>query len=283
LSHDERKDAISFTRKTLNDNGFKHVLVIAGTGAQSTRETINLCCDAKEAGATHALVLTPSTWVPAMTREAIIRFHTTVSRDPGFISKFYALIKTQKVADNSPIPTMIYNFPTVTAGQNLTSDVISELAQHPNIVGTKLSCGDVGKLTRLSTVYGTDTPGAKQYGEFATFPGKSDVLLPGLLMKSHGLIGALVNLAPKAHVKVVELFDKGDLAEAVRLQQILSQADAAASAIGGIGGLKACCAEYFGYGEGNVRGPLMNVSKDKVVQGAAADLVRRCVDLEKSL
>jgi len=178
---------------------------------------------------------------------------------------------------------MIYNFPTVTAGQNLTSDIIGQLAQHPNIVGTKLSCGDVGKLTRLSTLYGAGTPGAKQYGEFATLPGKSDVLLPGLLMKSHGLIGALVNLTPKAHVKVVELFDKGDVVEAVKIQQVLSQADAAVSAIGGIGGLKACCAEYFGYGEGNVRGPLTSVSRDKVVQGAAADLVKQCVDLEKAL
>ena len=79
LSHDERKDAIKFTRTTLNENGFGHVIVIAGTGAQSTRETIKLCSDAAEAGATFALVLTPSTWVPAMTREAILRFHRTAS------------------------------------------------------------------------------------------------------------------------------------------------------------------------------------------------------------
>jgi dihydrodipicolinate synthase/N-acetylneuraminate lyase len=39
LSHDERKAAIKLTRQTLDENGFNNVLVIAGTGAQSTRET----------------------------------------------------------------------------------------------------------------------------------------------------------------------------------------------------------------------------------------------------
>jgi len=264
LSHDERKAAIRFTRNTLDENGFSQVLVIAGTGAQSTRESIKLCHDAKEAGATFALVLTPSTWVPAMSRDAILRFHKTV-------------------ADNSPIPTMVYNFPTVTAGQNLSSDIIGELAQHPNIVGTKLSCGDIGKLTRLTSLYRSGAPGEKKYGEFATFPGKSDVLLPGLLMNSHGIIGALVNLAPKAHSKVLQLFDSGSLKEAGQIQDIISQTDAAVSSIGGIAGLKACVAEYFGYGAGNVRGPLISASKAKVLEGDAAIWIKKCVELEKSL
>lgn len=57
-------------------------MVIAGTGAQSTRETKKLCIDAKEAGASHALVLTPSTWPRQMTAEIVIRFHREVSRRP---------------------------------------------------------------------------------------------------------------------------------------------------------------------------------------------------------
>jgi len=80
LSHDERKQAIKLARDTLNENGFQDVLVIAGTGAQSTRETKKLCVDAKEAGATHVLVLTPSTWAPQMTTENIIRFHREVHK-----------------------------------------------------------------------------------------------------------------------------------------------------------------------------------------------------------
>ena len=178
---------------------------------------------------------------------------------------------------------MIYNFPTVTAGQNLNSDIIGELAQHPNIVGAKLSCGDVGKLTRLASKYGTGTPGAQQYGEFATFPGKSDVLLPGLLMKSHGLIGALVNVAPKAHVKLYQLFEEGKLAEAVKLQQLLSNGDASISGIGGIGGVKIAIAENFGYGTGTARGPLTNGTTSKLVDSEAAEWIKKCIELEKSL
>ena len=78
VSHEERKLAISTTRQVLNDNGFSNVVVIAGTGAQSTRETIKLCVDAKDAGAAYALVLTPSTWPPQMSKANIIRFHREV-------------------------------------------------------------------------------------------------------------------------------------------------------------------------------------------------------------
>jgi 4-hydroxy-2-oxoglutarate aldolase len=78
LSPDERTEAIRFTRKTLDDNGFEKVVIIAGTGVQSTRETKKLCQDAGAAGASYALVLTPSTWPPQMTRDNIIRFHREV-------------------------------------------------------------------------------------------------------------------------------------------------------------------------------------------------------------
>jgi 4-hydroxy-2-oxoglutarate aldolase len=44
---------------------------------------------------------------------------------------------------------MIYNFPTVTAGQDLDSDIIATLAEHPNIVGTKLSCGTLANCNEL--------------------------------------------------------------------------------------------------------------------------------------
>ncbi|KAJ2965363.1 hypothetical protein NUW54_g14142 [Trametes sanguinea] len=78
LSHDERKVTIRLARDTLNENGFEHVLVIAGTGGQSTKETKKLCTDAKEAGASHALVLTSGVWPPQMTKERILKFHRDV-------------------------------------------------------------------------------------------------------------------------------------------------------------------------------------------------------------
>lgn len=83
LSHEERKEAISLTRKTLDENGFQNVVIIAGCGAQSARETKKLCSDAKDAGAAFVLVLTPSVWPGDMKKENIINYHREVSFQIG--------------------------------------------------------------------------------------------------------------------------------------------------------------------------------------------------------
>ncbi|PPQ71450.1 hypothetical protein CVT24_011962 [Panaeolus cyanescens] len=253
LSHEERKHAIALTRQTLDENGFQNVVVIAGTGAQSTRETKKLCVDAKEAGATHALVLTPSTWVPQMTQENILRFHT-------------------EVAEGSPIPTMIYNFPTVTAGQDLDSDIIAKLAQHPNIVGTKLSCGNIGKIQRVASRFPVE--------DFAVFPGRSDAFWAGLNAGGAGVIAALVNLVPKLHVKLYKLYQDGKFEEAKQLSAELGHGDWAASKVGGIGGLKAVISKNFGYGKPIVRGPLKAISVDSLVQHPYYPQIEKLLALE---
>ncbi|PIL29810.1 hypothetical protein GSI_08016 [Ganoderma sinense ZZ0214-1] len=255
LSHDERKTTIRLTRDTLDENGFQNVLVIAGTGGQSTKETKKLCVDAKEAGASHALVLTPGVWAPQMTKERILKFH----RD---------------VADASPIPTMVYNFPTVTAGLNLDSDTIGALGEHPNIVGTKLSCADVGKLHRLTSTL----PASK----FATFPGSSAVYLQGLVSGSAGIIGALPNVAPKAHAELYKLWQEAKLAEAEKLQALLGHADWELQKLGSIAGIKAIVSKHFGYGNVNVRGPLTPRDLEAAGSSSTAKLEELIV-VEKAL
>ncbi|KAI8982729.1 dihydrodipicolinate synthetase [Trametes punicea] len=255
LTRGERRLTISVARESLDANGFAHVLVIAGTGGQSTQATKTFCIDAMQSGASHALVLTPAVWPPQMTKERILKFH----RD---------------VADASPIPTMIYNFPTVTAGLNLDSDIIGELGQHPNIVGTKLSCADVGKLHRLTSTL----PASK----FATFPGSSAVFLQGLVSGSAGIIGALVNIAPKAHVELYRLWKAGELQEAEKLQALLGHADWELQKLGSITGIKAMVAKHFGYGNPDVRGPLTPRDLDAVDPSAIAKL-EELIALEKSL
>ncbi|KAF8150593.1 hypothetical protein B0H34DRAFT_801534 [Crassisporium funariophilum] len=255
LSHEERKLAIQLTRQTLDEAGYKNVLVIAGTGAQSTRETKKLCVDAKDAGASHVLVLTPSTWPPQMTTENILRFH-------------------REVADASPIPTMIYNFPTVTAGQDLDSDVIKTLAKHPNIVGVKLSCGNIGKLHRLTWMF----PSSK----FAVFAGRTDTFLHGLNAGSAGTIAALVNILPKLHGILYRLFQAGDTKAAMDLQALLGHGDWAASKVGGIGGIKAVVSTHFGYGKPHVRGPLKAVNVDNLANNEYYQTLKKLIDMEKS-
>ncbi|KAF8622585.1 hypothetical protein AX15_006929 [Amanita polypyramis BW_CC] len=256
LSHDERKQAIRLTRQTLDENGYRSVFVIAGTGAQSTRETKQLCKDAYEAGASHALVLTPSTWPKHMSTENILRFH-------------------REVADASPIPTMIYNFPTVTAGQDLDSDVMSVLAAHPNIVGTKLSCGNIGKLHRLTSKLDA--------AYFAVFAGRSDLLVHGLLSGSSGGITALVNVLPKHHIRLYTLWKEGHLQEAMALQAELGHADSAISKIGGIGGVKAIVSKHWGYGRPTVRGPLKPIDIGGLGGNSHLQLIEALIEREKAL
>jgi Dihydrodipicolinate synthetase family len=66
---------------------------------------------------------------------------------------------------------ILYNFPLITAGIDFDSDMILALAQHPNIVGIKLTCANVGKLHRVASTI--------PFSEFAVLSGKSDILLHG--------------------------------------------------------------------------------------------------------
>jgi len=160
---------------------------------------------------------------------------------------------------------MVYNFPVVTAGIDLDSDTIATLAQHPNIVGTKLSCGNVGKLHRLTS--------QTSASEFAVFAGRSDVLLHGLLSGSAGGITALMNVVPKVHFSLYKAYKEGKLEEAMKLQAILGQADWAVQKLGGVGGVKAIVSHAFGYGSGAVRGPLRPVDASVFKGNKYAELV----------
>ncbi|KAG7448625.1 aldolase [Guyanagaster necrorhizus] len=222
LSHEERKQTICLTRQILDTNGFSNIVILAGCGAQSARETQKLCVDTKEAGADYALILSPSTFPPQMSVPNVIRFHL-------------------EVADASP---------TVTAGLDLDSDALVTLAKHPNIVGAKLTCGNIAKLLRIAS----SVPAS----EFAVLAGKADFVLPGLLAGSRGCITALSNLTPKLHGKLFYLWKVAKGEEAMRQQATMGHADWALQKLGGIGA--------YGYGTGKVRTPLKEVT-DESLQG----------------
>ena len=169
---------------------------------------------------------------------------------------------------------MIYNFPTVTAGIDLDSDTLTTLASHPNIVGTKLSCGNVGKLHRLTSTFSAS--------EFAVFAGTSDIFVPSLFVGGAGLIGASVNLFPKVHAKISKLWKEGKTDEVMQLQSLLVHGDWTVKKIGGIAGLKAIITKEFGYGSGRVRGPLVPVPSEKI-DALAETKIGALLEIEKSL
>lgn len=90
LSPSERKDLLRVARKAALDLGFPSFPLVAGISGHSTRESISLAKDAKEAGADFALLLPPSFWAKAVNKDVILSFY-------------------REVADASPIPVVIYN------------------------------------------------------------------------------------------------------------------------------------------------------------------------------
>ncbi|KAK8084997.1 4-hydroxy-2-oxoglutarate aldolase [Apiospora hydei] len=238
LTHRERRLVTSATRKALNDAGFSHMPIIVGCGAQSTRETIQHCAEAWEAGGDYALVLPPSYYAPlfAPSSETILEYFTTV-------------------ADASPMPLIIYNFPGGASGLDLSSDIILKLAQHPKIVGAKFTCGNTGKLNRVAA--GTRQM-AKNYDperpEFLVLAGSADFTIQSLMAGGHGILAGLANIAPKACLKTIDLYKTGDYEEVQKMQDIVSQGDWVAIQ-GGVVGVKAGLESWMGYG-GYARSPL---------------------------
>lgn len=180
------------------------------------------------------------------------------------------------VAKASPVPVLLYNFPAVTSGIDLDSDMIARLSEHnANIVGCKLTCGNLGKLHRVAHDLRVRRP-------FAVFAGKSDFFLHGLVGGSHGVIAAAANFLPAVHVRLMQLYRQGNLTEAQALQTRLSQADWELTQLG-VSGLKAALDRYFFYGGGRSRRPLGMVSSAKFEEGNTDKVLAELVALEKSL
>ncbi|WYZ42539.1 hypothetical protein EsH8_VI_000238 [Colletotrichum jinshuiense] len=254
LTREERSLMIRCAADTIHQEGHDiKVPLIAGCGAQSTRETLQLCKDAAKSGASHALMLPPS-------------YYGSLLDDEKIVQHFY------EVADESPIPLLIYNFPAAASGRDLTSDAIVRIAQHPNVVGVKLTCGNTGKLARVAD----DVPEG-----FFVAGGSADFILQGQVVGGNGTISGLANIAPRACVRIMELFSRGDFAEARRLQAIVAKGDWIAIKTGFVG-VKAAIGHFQQYG-GTPRKPCVRPSPQelKVIAEGLSQLHRVEMELEE--
>ena len=198
LSRSEKMAILHTARRAVTDLGRPDYPLVAGISGQSTNETIELAQDAREAGASFGLLVPPSFWAKSMTEEALLGFY----RD---------------VADASPLPIVIYNFPTVTSGVDLDSDILAALAQHPNIVAVKLTCGNVGKAVRLTSRFSP--------AQFSVYGGSSDFLFPTLEAGGVGCVTGMGNVFPKATARVYDLWMQGNKDEARALQDVVANAE----------------------------------------------------------
>ncbi|KAL7415653.1 dihydrodipicolinate synthetase family protein [Mrakia frigida] len=221
LSREEKRAILKCTREALDGAGFKDLPIVSGVGVSSTWETIDLCKEAASLGANYALVVGPGMYKGAMTDDALEAYFV-------------------EVADASPIPVLLYNFPGISNGLDLDVPLIRKLAKHNNIVGIKLSCGSVGKAARLTSLFSPS--------EFAVYGGLADTLLHGLMASGTlGAVSGLGNIAPHACVRVVKLFQEGKIAEAQKAQGELSMAGEI-ELKGGVPGMRAGLVRYHQYG-----------------------------------
>jgi len=125
LSDQERRDVLKSAREAAAPNK----VLIAGTGIESAIETLRLTECAAELGYDIAMVRTPHYYKKQMQLANILAFYRTV-------------------ADRSPLPVIIYNFPQAT-GYDIPAELVIELADHPNVIGIKESSGDVEKVRKM--------------------------------------------------------------------------------------------------------------------------------------
>ena len=215
------------------ESAAKGKMLLAGTGAESTAETIERTKRAAEFGYDAALVKTPHYYKPAYKPEVLIAHY-------------------RRVADESPIPVMLYSIPQFT-GITLSVAEVAALAEHPNIIGIKDSSGNVQGVAEIVAA----TPPA-----FQVLVGSAASVYPSLAIGARGAILALACALPEKCVVLFELFRQGEHEKARELQSILLRASKLIVSEMGIAGVKHTM-DQRGYRGGVPRLPLLPLHQEQ--------------------
>jgi 4-hydroxy-2-oxoglutarate aldolase len=221
--------------------------LIAGTGAESTAETIERTKRAAEIGYHAALVKTPYYYKPVYTPEV-------------YIAHF------RRVADASPIPVILYSVPQFT-GVFLEAPEVAVLAQHPNIIGIKESSGNVQRIAEML---------AAVPPSFHILTGSASMLFPSTVLGAVGAILALASPLPDLCVTVFEAARGGDLEKARELESAILPASKVIVSQCGIAGVKYAM-DQAGYRGGLPRPPLLPLQEEQrqAIQTVMAKLEAR--------
>jgi 4-hydroxy-tetrahydrodipicolinate synthase len=164
--------------------------VVAGCGASSTKEALALARDAREAGASAALIVTPYFLHPS---------------DKGVYQHFYDIAKAVD------LPIILYNIPQV-VDRYLPRSVVEDLADLPNVIGLKDSSGNLTYTMELLEYVGD---------RIDIFVGHDEVVLPALAGGVSGMILASAQVYPEVWQEVIRLLGAGEIDKArVRQRQV---------------------------------------------------------------
>jgi 4-hydroxy-2-oxoglutarate aldolase len=202
-------------------------LLIAGTGAESVRETVALTNRAAEIGYRLAMVRTPH------------YYRNLLNKPESQILYFRA------VADQTKIPVMIYNWPQAT-GLDIAPEAVAKLSEHPNIIAIKESSGSLEKVMQMIREV---QPG------FQVLVGSAPTLYPSFVVGAAGAVLAFANAAPYATITIWEAFRTREMEAAADWQNRIGRAAYLVTAKYGVPGLKYAM-DRNGYYGGNPRLPL---------------------------
>lgn len=164
--------------------------VIAGTGANSTKEAIHLTREAAKAGAAATLQVAPYYNRPG--QEGLYRHFA-------------------EVADQGGLPVILYNVPGRTVA-DISNDTVVRLAKLPGIVGLKDATGDIARGSELLS---------RLPEEFVVYSGNDDSALGLMCMGARGVISVVANVAPVEMARMCQAQLSGDAAAALTLHRQL--------------------------------------------------------------
>jgi 4-hydroxy-2-oxoglutarate aldolase len=217
----------------VKESAAPNMRLIAGTGAESTAETIDRTKRAAELGYHVALVKTPYYYKPMYKPEVFIAHY-------------------RRVADASPIPVMLYSVPQFT-GVALEAPEVGVLAQHPNIIGIKESSGNVQRAAEML---------AAVPSSFQVLVGSASMMFPSMVLGAVGSILALASAMPEQCVALFDAARKGEMGTARALQATILPASKVIVSQCGIPGIKYAM-DQAGYRGGLPRLPLLPLQEDQ--------------------
>ncbi len=209
------------------------VQVIAGTGAMATRETIELTCEAKNAGAAAALITTPYFFRP--TEEELYRHYATV-------------------LSAVDISAILYNVPKFT-GYSIAPKTIARISEDcSGLVGVKDSSGSPGNMAEIIRLCGD---------RIACLSGAADMFLPTISLGGSGAVLAIANVVPGTCVELYQAFKRGDVLLASKRQRTASHVNnVLVASFPQVAAIKSAL-NRMGYKAGFPRQPLLPLSEEQ--------------------
>jgi len=228
LSRAERRELISSQRKALTDAGFKDYPIVGGVLTNSTEDAIEQLRDLKESGAQWGLVLAPGYFAMNVLQDSLRAWWL-------------------EVAEESPLPIILYHFPGVSNNVAVSTETYELLAAHPKIVGAKITHSDLSQLVQI-----TQSPHVDPV-YFGVYSGLGHLHVPVVTLGGAGVIDGLAAVFPRAIVHLYNLsavrpLTADALKAALEVQRTVSAAEEMLSKWFIIG-IKEAVHKYLGIGE----------------------------------